>query len=70
MDVLGSRKSGIDYQIELREDINLCGSGYVRRYLICLVESPGRKLKFLVKVEKVEKMADGCGAVTSQPDVG
>ena len=69
MDVSGSRKSVIDHQIDLRADINSYGSGDVRRYLICLVESPGRKLKFLVKLEKVEKMADGCGAVTSQPDV-
>ena len=70
MDVSGSRKSGIDHKLDLRTDINSYGSENVRRYLICLVESPGRKLKFLVKVEKVEKMADGCSAVTSQPDVG
>ena len=70
MDVSGSRKSGIDHQIDLRADINSYGSGDVLRYLICLVESPGRKLKFLVKLEKVEKMVDGCGAVTSELDVG
>ena len=64
MDVSGSRKSRIDHQVILKADINLYGSGDVLRYLICLVESPGRKLKFLVKLEKVEKMADGCGAVT------
>ena len=69
MDVSGSRKSGIDHQVDLRADMDSYGSGDVLRYLICLVESSGRKLKFLVKLEKIEKMAYGCRAVTSQPDV-
>ena len=64
MDISGSRKSGIDYQVNLRKDINSYGSGDVRRYLICLVEIPGRKLKFLVKLENDEKMVDGCGIIT------
>ena len=55
MDVSGSRKSGIDLQVNLREDINLYGYADVRRYLICLLEDSGRKLKFLVKLEKLRK---------------
>ena len=70
MDVSGSRKSRIDRQINLKADIDSYGSGDVLRYLICLVESPERKLKILVKLENDEKMLDDCGAITQQPDVG
>ena len=47
MDVLGSRKSEIDHQVDLRADMDSYGSGDVLRYLICLMESSVRKLKFL-----------------------